>query len=228
MLEYSWNRRFSLKNQIQAVIFDWGNVLGRFDKNKVYKRLSSKSRRCNTAEDVRQALSIVEGVEGLTHMTETGSIDEGELFDIVCSVLLLTGVGFDEFCEIWGNMISPNHGVDEVVASICPDVGKFVLSNTEPIHWSYIEQLPVMQRFFSDPRLLIRSYTVRARKPDERIFREGIRRAGVPPEKILYVDDIPEYTEAFEALGGRALLYDCSKDSLSKLEDSLSSLGILV
>lgn len=173
-------------------------------------------------------MAVILGNSGMKERVECGFINEEEVFERVTSLLSLGGVSFEAFHQIWGDMMSPNEGVDRVVRRIRPDVKKFVLSNTESIHWSYIEELSVMKEFFSDPALLIHSYDVGFRKPHEQIFLEGIRRSGLSAENILYVDDILEYTEMFKKLGGEVLTYNCSVNPLSVLEDSLASYGVLI
>jgi FMN phosphatase YigB (HAD superfamily) len=38
-------------------------------------------------------------------------------------------------------------------------------------------------------------------KPDGRIYQAALREIGCPPEKVLFVDDDPDYVRAAESLG---------------------------
>lgn len=207
----------------KAVIFDFGRVLGNFDPHKPFERLAKEA---ISAELDATAIEDEFTSSGLRERVECGLSGEEDLLNFFGSLLSLS-ISAEVFREIWGNIITPNVGVEDIVAKISPDVKKLVLSNTEPIHWRYIEQLPIMQIHFADPHLLVRSYMVGARKPDEKIFLEGVRRVELPPEQILYVDDVPQYVEVFRSLGGKGLHYDCSRNSLSVLEESLALHGLL-
>ena len=44
-------------------------------------------------------------------------------------------------------------------------------------------------------------------KPEEKIFRAAIEKAGVPPAEIFYVDDTPGHVKAARALGIDAVVY---------------------
>jgi putative hydrolase of the HAD superfamily len=59
-------------------------------------------------------------------------------------------------------------------------------------------------RDFFDPFVL--SAYVGCFKPDERIFRKAVDESGIPPERLLFVDDVPDYVEADIALGMRGVV----------------------
>ena len=78
--------------------------------------------------------------------------------------------------------------------------------------------------------MLVRSYTSGTRKPDAKMYQDALKCLGLAEEEIqhvLYVDDIAEYRDAFERMGGNALSYDCSKDALSQLEKGLTEFSTL-
>ena len=104
------------------------------------------------------------------------------------------------------------------------------IQRTDPIHWSAIEQLPVMRKHFSDPQLLVRSYTAGTRKPDSKMYQDALKCLGFAETDIghvLYVEDVAEYRDVFEQMGGHVLAYDCSKDSLALLEMGLKKFNVL-
>lgn len=162
---------------------------------------------------------------------EVGKLSSEEFFLVARKVANLDeGLSFQEFCTIWKNIFEENRGLEAVLNLIRPEVKQCILSNTEPIHWSAIEQLPVMKKFFGDSQLLVRSYTAGTRKPDPRMYQDALRCLGIAEkdvQHVLYIDDIAEYRDAFERMGGNVLPYDCSKDAIMHLEAGLRKFGVL-
>ena len=56
------------------------------------------------------------------------------------------------------------------------------------------------------------SFQMKMLKPDPEFFREAIRRIGLPPEEIYYVDDSPVNVEAARAVGMDAVLCPQGED----------------
>lgn len=205
---------------ISGILYDFGNVLSRFDHGKSCRRLGE---RCGmSGQEVRTLL-----FPALTQRHETGELPARAFYAEVCSVLGLSGMEFSVFEEIWNNIFTQNPGIEALIGRVRPSVRRAIVSNTDPIHWKRIKLLPVMQRYFSDPALLTLSYQVGARKPDRAIFDDALARIGLPVDGVVYVDDIPEYAAAFKALGGNAIQYDCSKDPIDVLEEGLAKYGLL-
>ena len=103
-----------------------------------------------------------------------------------------------------------------------------VLSNTDPIHWSKIRQLPAMREFFADDRACSLSFKVGARKPDTLMYQDALRWFDIrTPKDVLYIDDVAEYVKTFADMGGRAMQYNCSLEPIDRLETALHDAGAL-
>ena len=90
-----------------------------------------------------------------------------------------------------------------------------LLSNTSPDHFEYCrETYGVIRQLFD---LYVLSYEVRAMKPDRKIFDVAIEKAGVPAEKIFYVDDREENVAGATQCGIDAVLYTNADQLLSDL-----------
>jgi putative hydrolase of the HAD superfamily len=75
-----------------------------------------------------------------------------------------------------------------------------ILSNTCHIHWRHI----LACRWGIVPggfREIVLSYEEGTAKPDASIFEVATRRAGVPPNRIFFCDDLPEHVEAARRAG---------------------------
>lgn len=200
---------------IKCVIFDFGRVIGNFDNQITCQRLTKF---CDLSADKIYHMIFKSKLEK--------QYDEGLAWDkfyrqaksVIGANRQLTS---DVFAEIWGNIFSENPGIETVLAKIKPEIKILLLSNTNPVHWQYISMLSAIWHFFGKREQLILSFEVGARKPDSKIFLEGINRSGCQPSEILYVDDTQEYVAAFETLGGNGFIYNCEFDPIQKLEAEL-------
>ena len=201
--------------------------MARFDHLKACRKLAEFS--TSSAEDIFKV--FFSGDRAPAKLHEVGKLSSEEFFLVARKVANLDeGLSFQEFCTIWKNIFEENRGLEAVLNLIRPEVKQCILSNTEPIHWSAIEQLPVMKKFFGDSQLLVRSYTAGTRKPDPRMYQDALRCLGIAEkdvQHVLYIDDIAEYRDAFERMGGNVLPYDCSKDAIMHLEAGLRKFGVL-
>ena len=67
-----------------------------------------------------------------------------------------------------------------------------LLSNTSDIHWQFFGT----GRYWFVPDVfetMVLSYRVKLMKPDRRIFLHAAELAGVRPEEVFYVDDMPQH-----------------------------------
>lgn len=92
----------------------------------------------------------------------------------------------------------PVEGMEAIVRRVSAFVPMGILSNTNPIHFEYcLESLPVLQHI---PSHFV-SYHLGALKPEPEIFERAIEQVALPPEQILYIDDLAENVEASRAAG---------------------------
>ncbi|TSC52368.1 MAG: hypothetical protein LiPW39_591 [Parcubacteria group bacterium LiPW_39] len=208
------------KTGISCVIFDFGRVIGNFDHTITCRKLAEFSP--FSAEEIHLKI-FKSGIEK--------GYDEGEKFDNfyrqVVGAINAEGLLPEDFFEIWGDIFSENPGIEKIMGQIRPKVKVLLLSNTNEAHWNFISRLPAIKKYFSQPEQLILSFKLGFRKPDSRIFKKGIKRCGCRPHNIVYIDDIQEYVGAFQSLGGKGIVYDCTKMPLDYLEAELSKLGTL-
>lgn len=91
-----------------------------------------------------------------------------------------------------------------------------LLSNTDPIHFSYIRrrhgELLAPFDFF------VTSFAAGAAKPAAAIYAAAEREAECPPEEILFFDDIPEFIAAARQRGWQAELFQGQKAAQAAIE----------
>jgi len=212
-----------MKNQkkIKAIIFDFGGVLAKFDHMKSCRTFAEFSK--YSAEEIYDMIFI----NGIEKCFDEGSIEPEEFHRLIQGRIGVTDISYHQFLQIWGDIFTPNEGIENVLIEIRDPIKKFILSNTNKIHWQYIKKLPVIQKFFPDSDQLILSFQVKARKPDRRIYDCGIKRTGVDPSEIIYIDDKRQFVDDFKSLGVFGINYDCQIHSIRALESALHQRGVI-
>lgn len=191
---------------MKAVIFDFGKVLGTFDKMRACALFADYSSYSPT-----EIYDII--TTQLEKMLESGQMSETAFCNELlhrCKVHTLT---VPDGKRIWGNIFGSNPAIEPVIDQLIDQrtpIG--VLSNTNAIHWPYIEDLPVMRKLKRYGAPFTLSYVVKAYKPDRRLYEAAFANLGTKAAETLYLDDIQEYVEAARAIGMKAEQYDCTKD----------------
>jgi len=75
-------------------------------------------------------------------------------------------------------------------------------------------------------REIVLSHEVRSVKPEPAIYQLAARRAGVPPEKIFFCDDIPAHVEAAQLAGWQAEVFTSAGNLIDALDRRGLKLGL--
>lgn len=209
-----------MNTQIKGMIFDFGRVLANFDHQKTCQKLGSMTH--IAPEDVFQKIFK----ENIEKRFDEGKLSSLEFWKEVNHVLK-ADISFEKFAEAWGDIFSPNPEIEMILGKLRQNLGRVVLSNTNPLHWEYIEKLGVMRQFFSEKEKLVLSFEIGAKKPAEIMYKKALERLQLKAEEVLFLDDVKEYAEAFRKLGGNAIVYDCTEQSANELLESLNQYGVL-
>jgi putative hydrolase of the HAD superfamily len=200
---------------IQAVVYDFGNVLVDIDFRRV------------TDTWARHAGMDPDALHRRFHhgpayqAYERNEIDAAGYFESLRREgLVLTDEQFTEgWNAVMGEEIAPTVAL---VKRLAPRIPQYLLSNTNRVHFDYAakryaEALAPLRRLFL-------SHEMRLRKPERAIFDQVAREIGVEPARILYFDDLAENVEGARAAGMDAVLVGNHDDVSSAVE---SRLGIL-
>ncbi len=180
---------------VDAIFLDLGNVLVLHDNRMLCERLAAAGGR--TAETVERALAPL-----------WDACFRGKLagVDLRRAVGEAAGAPLDEptFRDIWSCHFRVYEEVIPLVASLTGRVKVFLLSNTDALHFGCVRpRVPILDRFDG----FVLSYEVGLAKPDPEIFREALRRAGAPPERTAFFDDVEVNVAAARALGIRGHVF---------------------
>ncbi|NND98595.1 MAG: HAD family phosphatase [Pirellulaceae bacterium] len=187
-------------NDIEFVYFDLGNILVSFDPMVACQ---------NVAElygcSAQRAHDVVYD-SGWEDRYEHGEVT-GEQFATHVHQQLgkqTAGIPTQKFLNALGDMFQPIESMRQTVQRVRQSGRRIgILSNTCFAHWDWVNRQgwPVMEGPFE---IAILSYEVGAMKPDGRIYAAAEQKAGVPPERILFLDDKHENVDAAISRGWNA------------------------
>ena len=202
---------------IRAVFFDFGGVLGRFDRvgvRELEERFGLPDRAIVTA-----FYRIPEWEQ-----VAIGRLPEPDWLDAV-------GRKLDELAgrpipEIRGEWASAWDNVDRDVVTLAAGLrGRYrigVLSNSTPRLESELLAANGIHDMWD---VIINSARVGVAKPDSHIYQIAAERIGVPPEACLHIDDLEPNVRGAEAAGFSAIHH---QGDFAELTSQLELLGVSV
>ena len=198
--------------QINAVIFDIGNVLLTFDYFIAERALLSHTG--------REAAPSIEELPPHRMAHETGTISREEFIRIVREAFAHDGPE-DHFVELWTRIFQVNTPMLQWARSLHGKTPLYLLSNIGCIHHDHIfEEYDFFKTLFIDG---IYSYKAGVMKPEPRIFEMAQTQFGVDPSTTLYIDDLEENVRGAESVGFIGHHYDPARHNL--FEQRISSLS---
>lgn len=203
---------------VEALLIDFGNVVGFFDHRRACVQLAALSSDATvTANDVAAVLfgdTVEEDFDCGRLTTETFA-------SCLRSTLALDGS--DELiAAAWGDIFTPNPAMHELLVELRARSYRLILaSNTNEIHFDWIKRgfAPSLALFDA----LVLSFDVGARKPAPAFYARCVDAAQCGASACLYIDDRADLVAAAHALGIRGLVYDREAD----VRAALQSAGVL-
>lgn len=194
---------------IKTVLFDLGNVVIPFDFKPAYRQVAERLG-C-AAEDVPARIRST----GLVAPFEKGEIPAERFVRELCGALGLN-VGYGEFCSWWSSIFDAETLIPEALLQNLRSRHRLLaLSNTNPIHFEMVmESYPILRQFDG----FILSYQVGAAKPEAKIYREAIARAGCGPQECFFTDDLAVNVEAARAHGMDAVQFVSAEQLTRELQ----------
>ena len=199
----------------KAIIFDLGRVLVHFDFKRGYKALEGLCP--HAAADIPRRIASTD----LVTRFETGLVESLDFFEQFSRLLDLR-LDYRRFCDVWSCIFTDPLLPEAMLQSLARRYRLMLLSNTNAIHFRMVRESygPLLSHFHD----MILSYEVKLMKPDPKIFRLAVERAGCRPGECFYTDDIPAYTAAACAEGIDAVTFE----SAAQIERELAARGIRI
>lgn len=191
---------------IRAIIFDLGRVLVNIDNNLLVEKLFKGLNADNLQELGRKTMGDPTMVE-----FNCGRIPAQEFHRRMCETYGLD-LDFKAFQSLWCEIFYTMDGMEDLVRSISKKMTVGLLSDTDPIHWSFICRHWPWIAAIKNPTL---SYEVGVMKPDAAIYLAAAQNVQTPPPQCLFIDDLQANVDGARAVGMRAIRFE-NKDSLAR------------
>lgn len=183
----SFMKRYRSEATIKAVLFDFGNVVCRFDNDRFLAGLAAL---CGQSAEVLKALLY--GQSTLIEDYEAGRIDS-QAFLAGASDLCGMALPEAEFRRAYTDIFTPMEATFELIRKLKPSYRIGLVSNTSPWHFEdAIQTSPVFPWFDS----VTLSYQVGASKPDPRLFEDALTKLDLMAEECVYIDDLAPFAQA--------------------------------
>lgn len=181
---------------IQAVVFDIGNVLLKFDYYIAARRLAERNN-LPVLPDRDPIVDVKQRYEG-------GQISRQEFLAEIMPAFRDPGPP-EDFIAIWEDIFEPNLPMVDFARSLRGRVPLHLLSNIGCIHREFIfRRYPFFDLFQSG----VYSYEEKSLKPERRIFEIAIEKCALDPARTLYIDDLEPNVAQARDLGFIAVCYD--------------------
>ena len=198
---------------VEAIIFDIGNVLLRFDFSLVTQRIAPFC--------AADALNIHSLLEPLKVELESGRMD-GETFLQEASLIIGYTGGRSLFRSAWQEIFTPIEATHHLVNQLHGTLPLFLLSNTNDLHAEYfLSRYPVFAHFQS----AVYSHECGLMKPAASIYAHALGKFGLRAEQVFFIDDLAPNVAAARASGWRTHHY--REDAHDLLLAELTSLGAI-
>jgi len=179
----------------QALVFDLGGVIASHDNALLFRRLAAHC----TAPD---ALARIRGSVADRDLG-TGRIPVREIHHRLSETLGLT-VDWPGFIELWCSHLGLDFAMLDYVETLSREQRVLLFSNTNAEHWDFLVRLSAGRLGRFEAYL---SHEIGQVKPDAEAFLDVARRAGIEPQRCLFIDDIAANIDGARAVGFEALLF---------------------
>ncbi len=207
-----------MTTQIKTLLLDVGQVLVALDYPAALRRVMQYTQL--PGEEISKRLSGHQAVV----LYESGKLPTQEFYEIT-SRLLEMQVSLEDFKRGWGDMFALQSPDGQCIsAALFRELKRsyriVALSNTNEMHWEYLETVFPLIHEFDD---YVLSFRVGAMKPDPAIYRAALACAACTPAEVFFIDDMPVNIEAAAQLGIKGILYQGE----AQLRADLIRLGLL-
>ncbi|MFH1478774.1 MAG: HAD family phosphatase [Candidatus Omnitrophota bacterium] len=190
-----------MKNsKYKAILSDLGNVLVNFDHKIAVRKILQYT--AKNEEDIYNLFFD----SGLTSLYERGKLSPEEFFDRVKDDLGLD-IRQEDFFDIWNNIffeVPLNIKIHTLLRKVKGECKLIMLSNINKTHFEFLKD---RYSIFKDFDKLVLSYEVGFRKPAPEIYDAAVEKAGVPRDKVFYIDDRRDLVEAAAKLGIKGVAF---------------------
>jgi putative hydrolase of the HAD superfamily len=202
---------------IQAVAWDFGNVLAAFSHRQACEQLAALTGGRHSADAVQEWIFA----SGRHARIEEGTLAAGEFLADLIAMFEIAAPA-EEVARAYSDIFVFHRSVSDLVRRLPPGMPCLLASNTDPLHWAFFSSR--MADVFRSFRHFVLSFEVGARKPKADFFTALIDRAGCRAGELLFIDDLAANVEGARRLGIDAVVFE----SATVVERELDHRGIVL
>jgi putative hydrolase of the HAD superfamily len=204
-----------VSDSVEALLFDLGQVVIELDAGRIHARWAELSG-VPAADIERRSRMRVAGTDAF-HRHERGEISDAAFFEHLRYALEID-LTDEQLKDGWNAVfVGEMSGIRPILAHARRSLPLYALSNTNAVHqafWS-VHFADVISPF----RRIYVSNELGVRKPDVAAFQAVATAIGVPPQRILFFDDLPANVAGARASGMRAVQVSAVSDIARALRD---------
>lgn len=178
--------------KVKALLFDLGGVIVDLD----YKKTANAFENIGL-QNAEKAYSQFNQTD-LFNLFETGHISSEEFLAEIQNEIT-NQVSLSEITKAWNSMIIGfQHSKLEKIKKLSEQVPCYLLSNTNEIHLSYIEQLLQemgFKHFLNIFESCYFSHQIGKRKPHKETFEWVLNQMNYDAQDVLFIEDSPQHIE---------------------------------
>ncbi len=194
---------------IKAIIFDYGNVIHKWDNDIFLNKIVKKS-----DKNYDYIVNFIFGL-GLHDKFELGKIQPAEFFSTIKKGLNLK-LSQDEFFRAYNSKLFQEIGT---TISLIKKLKKYykvaLLSTTNKINFEYVLKKSEVFPLFDAVTL---SFEVEHKKPEKEIYLDALKKLNLKPKECVFIDDIKEYSDAALKLGIHGIHYTSYENLIKELK----------
>lgn len=193
---------------IKAIIFDFGNVICKFDNDLFIVEISK-----HTRKSAKELTDLIYNKFKLPILYETGIISSDEFYTRTVHLCDLN-LSRDSFIQVYTNIFTPVNSTIELIKALKKNYKIALLSNTNEWHFNYaIKPLEIFELFDA----VTLSFEVKAMKPDSKMFDDCLTKLALQPHECIYIDDISENSDQAAKMGMTGIQYNSNGELLKSL-----------
>jgi putative hydrolase of the HAD superfamily len=202
---------------VEAIIFDLGNVLVDYDNAPISRMLARCARRDPFRDPGKVHSFIFDRERGIENSFDRGEIPPEVFFELLKRAMDLD-MEYGDFLRIWNPIFVPKPWVDSLLNFLKGKVEIALLSNTNRLHFDYIKErcawLSLIDHVFV-------SFEIGSRKPERKIYLRALEALGRPPGAILFLDDLEENIRPAKEMGMKTIVVKKQKEAPALLMEHL-------
>jgi len=195
---------------LKTIVFDVGRVLVDFCFENFKEFLNERGALIESTNDFFHKTNIFE--------YEKGNVSCQDFFACI-NCLLSKPSNREEIETKWRDIFTPETEMFELLDEISKIHPTYLLSNTNPSHWKYLEN-----NFSLSKRVngIMTSFEAKAMKPSKEIYEALIVKYSLKAENLIFIDDLKENIEAAKSSGWNGIHHTSFVETRKNLLSLLS------